>query len=113
MGIILWGWGNTFRYFQVITHYAMENLMKHWGELSLNDREEGDFRLSEDKSVKEYTIATKFLTKRALNTKSIVRTFNAIWRSVNGFKVRNVGNHIVLFTFDNEEEVGRIFEGEP
>ena len=60
----------------------------------------------------EYTIAAKFLTKRALNTES-VRTFDAIWRSVNGFKVRNVGNHIVLFTFDNEEEVERIYEGEP
>ena len=87
--------------------------MKHQGELSLNDREGGDFRLSEDKSVKEYTIAAKFLTKRALNTKSVVRTFNALQRSVNGFKVRNAGNHIVLFTFDNEEEVERIFEGKP
>ena len=60
-----------------------------------------------------YTIATKFLTKRALNTEAITKTFNSIWRSKNGFKVRNVGNHILLFVFDNEEEVERIFEGEP
>ena len=79
----------------------------------MNDKEGGDFRLCEDKSVVEYTIAVKFLTKRALNTYSVIRTFNAIWRSVNGFEVCNAGNHIVLFTFDNDEEVERIFEGEP
>ena len=31
----------------------------------------------------------------------------------NGFKVRNVGNHVVLFIFDNEEEIEKILEGEP
>ena len=31
----------------------------------------------------------------------------------NGFKVRNVGNHVVLFIFDNEEELEKILEGEP
>lgn len=43
----------------------------------------------------------------------IFRTFNPIWRSKNGFKVHNVGNHILLFVFDNEEEVEKIFDGEP
>ena len=48
-----------------------------------------------------------------LNTEAIIKTFNSIWRSKNGFKVRKVGNHILLFVFDNEEEVESIFEGEP
>ena len=32
---------------------------------------------------------------------------------INSFKVRNVGDHIILFTFDDKEEVEKIFEGEP
>ena len=56
---------------------------------------------------------TSPLTKRALNTESIVRTFNTIWMPKNGFKVCNVGNHDVLFIFDSEEEIEKILEGEP
>ena len=56
---------------------------------------------------------TSPLTKQALNTESIVRTFNTIWMPKNGFKVRNVGNHDVLFIFDSEEEIEKILEGEP
>ena len=40
-------------------------------------------------------------------------TFNPIWRPKNGFKVRNMGNHTILFIFDNEEEVEKILKGDP
>ena len=66
--------------------------------MSLGDREGGD---NENDSSKNVTIAAKFLTKRALNTESIIRTFNPIWWPNNGFKVRNVGNHTILFIFDH------------
>jgi len=88
-------------------------LTQLWENLSLNDREGGEFQFEKTTEGPNYTIAAKFLTKRALNTEAIIKTFNSIWRSKNGFKVRNVGNHILLFVFDNEEEVERIFEGEP
>lgn len=32
---------------------------------------------------------------------------------MNGFKVRNVGDHIVLFVFDNKEVIDKILKGEP
>ena len=84
-----------------------------WGDFSLDDKEGGEVQLQENECSKEVAIAAKFLTKRALNTKSVVRTFNPIWRPKNGFKVRRVGDHIILFIFDNEEEVEKIIEGEP
>lgn len=90
----------------------MDTLTQWWKKLSLNDKEGGEFQIEKTTEVPNYTIAAKFLTKRALNTEAIIKTFNSIWRSKNGFKVRNVGNHILLFVFDNEEEVERIFEGE-
>lgn len=90
----------------------MDTLTQWWKKLSLNDKEGGEFQIEKTTEVPNYTIAAKFLTKCALNTEAIIKTFNSIWRSKNGFKVRNVGNHILLFVFDNEEEVERIFEGE-
>ena len=91
----------------------METLVKKWGNMSLDDREGGEVQLNATESSKNVTIAAKFLTKRALNTEVVIRTFNPIWQSKNGFKVRNMGNRTILFIFDNEEEVEKIMEGEP
>ena len=66
---------------------AMESLMKHWSNLSLNDREGGGVHLRKDRSLTEFIIATKFLTKRALSIDAIIRTFNPLWRSKHGSEV--------------------------
>ena len=50
----------------------MENLVKRWGNLSLDDREGGDVKLNENDSSKNVPIAAKFLTKQALNTESVI-----------------------------------------
>ena len=44
---------------------------------------------------------------------AVVRTFKQIWRSQNGFKILNIGNHIVLFVFDNIQDVERILQNQP
>ena len=61
----------------------------------------------------EYIIAAKFLIKRALNIDAIAATFKMLWRSKNGFKVKNLGNHIVLLTVDNKLDVDIILSNEP
>ena len=38
----------------------------------------------------------------------IVKTFNLLWRARNGFKIQSFGDHKILFTFDNREDVDRI-----
>ena len=58
-------------------------------------------------------IAAKFLTKRALNPEAVAATFTPIWRSKRGFKIKNLGNHIMLFSFDNEIEVDTILANAP
>ena len=45
--------------------------MKHWSNLSLNDKEGGKMFVKKDRSSNEYTIAVKFLTKWALNIDAI------------------------------------------
>ena len=98
---------------RVIQLGAMESLTKHWSNLSLHDREGGGVHLAKEKRWSECIIAAKFLTKRALNIEAIIRTFNPLWRSKNGFEVRNTGDHMMLFVFDNKEEVDKIFAVEP
>ena len=67
---------------------------------------------SEDSTV-EFSIAAKFLTKRALSVEVLARTFTPLWRVRNGFKIQNIGNHRILFTFDNKDDVDRILLSEP
>ena len=91
----------------------MESLTKHWNNLSLNEREGGGVHLRRDRSLNEFIVAAKFLTKRALSIDAIIRTFNPLWRSKRGFEVRNLGDHVMLFVFTEKEEVDRIFAAEP
>lgn len=56
----------------------MESLIKLWSKLSLNVRERGGLCLTEERSSTVFIIIAKFLTKRALNTEVIIRTFNSI-----------------------------------
>jgi len=99
--------------FQTQSAHQMDNLSKAWSCLTLSDREGSDLRLEEEEVALEFTIAAKFFTKHALNIDAIAQTFNPIWRSRNGFKVKKEEDHIVLFTFDNKIEMGKILSTEP
>ena len=91
----------------------MNDLTKQWNELFLSSREWPKFRLQKDLATAEYIIAAKFLIKRDLNIDAIAATFKMLWRSKNGFKVKNLGNHIVLLTVDNKLDVDIILSNEP
>ena len=69
--------------------------------------------MSRERSSRETTLAAKFFTKQVLSTKVVIRTFNPLWRSKNGFQVWTVGNHILLFAFDNKEEAEKILSLQP
>ena len=91
----------------------MYELTTHYNGLSISDRERPTFDLEEDMAMLEFIIAGKFYTRRALNMEAIASTFKPLWRSKNDFKVKNMGNHTVLFTFDNKLEVDSILSNKP
>ena len=92
---------------------TMEDLTKNLSELSLSDREHAGFVLPKIHKSGEYIIVAKFLTSCYLIVEAVVRTFQQRWRSMNGYKIRNLGDYRVLFVFDNNSDVERIIKNQP
>ena len=113
--------GNTFPPFVTLLHsvtslsfsslLTREDLTKNWSELSLSNREYIGFFLPKIHKSGEYIIVAKFLTSCYLII--VVRTFQQRWRSVNGYKIQNLGDQMVLFIFGNSLDVERIIENHP
>lgn len=64
--------------------------------------------MRKDNFSNEFFIAAKSLTRCALNTEAIIRTFIPLWRVRTSFKVRTAGDYIILFFFENEADIYRI-----
>ena len=92
---------------------TMDDLTSNWNRLTLLDKEGPGCCLDEELSSPEFTIVSKFLTKRVLNIDAIAKTFIQLWRSKKGFRVRHLGDHKVMFVFDNTMEVDRVLQSEP
>ena len=88
-------------------------MAQSWNRLTLFSREGLGCCLLDDEKVKSFSIAANFLTIRAINMEIIVKIFTPLWRARNGFKIQSFGDHKILFTFDNKEDVDIILEGEP
>ena len=93
----------------------MEDIISEWEKLSLTA--EGGTKLSLTKSKnlkrKEYVLAAKFLTRCAINVDVIGRTFKPLWRARNEFKIREVGDHVLLFIFELESDAERVLAQQP
>ena len=91
----------------------MDTLTRHWQKMSLNVREGEELGLDDELSSKNFTMAAKFLTRRALNIEVVTRSFSPLWRSMKGFEVRRSSDHVLLFTFEKKEEGERIMSNAP
>ena len=56
---------------------------------------------------------SQILNKKSFEHDTIATTFQPLWRSKNGFRLKNLGNHIVLFIFDIKVDVDSILANEP
>lgn len=83
----------------------MEDLTQNWSCMYLSHRESHGCSLTKKADSISQSIVANILTKKAPNVDIITRTFNPLWRTCNGFQIQNLGNHIMLFTFDNKADV--------
>ena len=90
----------------------MDDLSKRWKSLSLADKEGPSLTLNSDQATKEFSMVARFLTKRPINLDAIANTFNPLWRTKSGFRMRFIGDHLILFSFDYKEDVDRILAAE-
>ena len=81
--------------------------------MSLQGLKEEKFDLRSDMGLKDFILAGKFHTKRVLNVEVVARNFSQLWRTRNGFKIKDQGNRIVLFIFKNNFDCDRIFFSQP
>lgn len=94
-------------------HNSMDDITQDWSNLSLIDREKDDMKLTKKRPLEEFSLVARFLTSRALSMDAVARTFTPIWRTRNGFQIRNLGDHKLLFVFDNKLDANRVLQNEP
>ena len=92
-----------------------EEVLNDCKKLSLTDIEGSKISLTKSKkpNSKEYVLAVKFLMRRALNVEVIGKTFKPLQRSWNEFKVKEVGDHVLLFVFELETIAKRVLATKP
>ena len=92
----------------------MEEILNDWKRFSLLEEEDSKVTLDdENNDAKEVILAGKFMTRRVLSIEVVGRTLKPLWKTKKGFEIRDVGNHVLLFVFDNEEEAERVLAAEP
>ena len=96
-----------------VSNAAMENLKEAWTCSSLFEHEGEVFTFENQVCRKEYTLMAKFFTKHAININAVARTLKPLWRTKQDFEIQDMGNHILLFVFENELDDNRVLLGKP
>ena len=91
----------------------MDDISGLWETFSLNDNEVAPFDFGPTEDDNQFYLAVRFMTNRVLNIESIVHTFRPLWRTFKGFSARDMGNNMVVFTFEDEADMARVLQSEP
>nr|POF25458.1 hypothetical protein CFP56_46295 [Quercus suber] len=91
----------------------MEGLENMWSRFSLNEEEKSGAEVSKD-DVKEINrLAGRFFTKRVLNVEAVGRTFKPLWKLKGEVKIRDLGDNILIFDFEEGLDMERVLDLEP
>ena len=91
----------------------MEEITTGWNQMSLQGPKEDQFNLHSTMGSKDFILAAKFHTKRVINVEAVAWNFSLLWRTRNGFKIKDQGNHIILFIFKNKLDCEKNFSAQP
>ena len=91
----------------------MAGLDELWSRFSLTEEEERGADVPRQKAAMNHRLAGCFLTKRVLNVDVVGRTFKSLWKPSGELKIRDVGEHTLLFEFEDNLDLERVQEYEP
>uniref|UniRef100_A0A7N2MXZ0 DUF4283 domain-containing protein n=1 Tax=Quercus lobata TaxID=97700 RepID=A0A7N2MXZ0_QUELO len=91
----------------------MAGLEEMWARFSLSKEEDRGAEVSGQGESTAHHLAGKFLTKRVINVDAVARTFKPLWKPRGELKIRDVGENILLFEFEDCLDLERVLEFEP
>ena len=91
----------------------MAGLEDLWANFSLTEDEEGGADVPNQEVVGVHHLAGKFFTKRVLNVEAVARTFKPLWKLVGELKIRDSGDNVLVFEFEDVMDLERVLEYEP
>ena len=92
---------------------VMAGLEEMWARFSLSEEEERGADVDGQEETIIHRLAGKFFTKRVLNVDAVARTFKPLWRPRGELKIRDMGDNILLFEFEDCLDMERVLELEP
>lgn len=90
----------------------MARLDDLWARFSLMEEEKGGAKVSKQEAMVHYLVG-KYFMKRVLNVDVVARTFKPLLNLVGKLKIRDIGEHILLFKFEDSLDLERVLEFEP
>ena len=79
----------------------MAGLEDSWAKFTLTEDEEGGANVPNQEAMEVHRLAGKFFTKRVLNVEAVARTFKPLWRPVDELKIRDSGDNVLVFEFED------------
>ena len=99
--------------YHLVFRAIMEDLSVMWKKFLLSEEEESEYIGQIFETTGGKVLAAKFFTRRVLNMEAIARTFKQLWQTKKSFKIKDMGNHVVLFVFSNKMDADKVLLGEP
>ena len=91
----------------------MEGLEGMWSRFSLSEEEEGGAEVSKQTEKEIHRLVGRFFTKRVLNVEAVGRTFKPLWKLIGEVKIRDLGDNILVFDFEDGLGLERVLTLEP
>lgn len=84
-----------------------------WSRFSLTEEEEVGAEVSKQNDKEIHKLAGHFFTKWVLNVEAVGRMFKPLWKLIGELKIRDLGDNILFFDFEDGLDLERVLTMEP
>nr|POE67695.1 hypothetical protein CFP56_13843 [Quercus suber] len=108
---VVWSVGSLLSSVGVL-HPLMAGLDDLRSHISLTEEEEGGAEVPQQEADVIHRLAGRFFTKRVVNVDVVTQTFKPLWKPIGELKIRDVGENILLFEFEDILDLKRMLKYE-